>query len=67
MSHEYENMRRVVYGDCNAVFLPVCSKCFLFVKADKFVEVSEGSGLKDQPNATCKNCGRVQMLFEGFY
>jgi len=66
MEFEYEGMKRVVY-DGGATFVPVCEKCGRFVKADKAIEVSEISGLKKQPNATCKKCGRVEMLFEGFF
>lgn len=66
MDHEYENVRRITY-EGGAVFVPVCEKCGRFVKADKTIEVSEMNGLKKQPNATCKKCGRVEMLFEGFY
>lgn len=63
---EYEETRRITYGEENAVFIPVCSTCGRFVKADKSVAINESVGLKDQPNATCKKCGRVQMIFEGF-
>ena len=62
---EYENMRRVSY-DGGAVFVPVCEKCGRFVKADNQIEINS-NGLKDQPNATCKKCGRTKMIFEGFY
>jgi hypothetical protein len=63
---EYENARRIEY-DGGAVFVPVCEKCKRFVKADEKIEVSEHNGLSDEPNATCSNCGRTQMIFEGFY
>lgn len=63
--YEYENMRRVVYEGC-AIFVPVCTQCGRFVKADKKIYVNENTGLKDQPNATCSKCGRVKMPFEGF-
>ena len=66
MEFEYEGVKRVVY-DGGATFVPVCEKCGRFVKADKAIEVSEISGLKKKPNATCKKCGRVEMLFEGFF
>ena len=66
VDYEYENVRRIVY-EGGATFVPVCEKCGRFVKADKTVEVSEMNGLKKQPNASCKKCGRVEMLFEGFY
>ena len=62
---EYENLKRIVYGE-GAYFVPVCSDCGRFVKADKeilfdYQEQPKGS------NATCSKCGRVEMLFEGYY
>lgn len=65
MSHEYENVRRIVYGE-GATFVPVCTKCGRFVKPDKTIQVNDYKGLRDQPNATCTKCGRTKMLFEGF-
>ena len=50
----------------DAVFVPVCMTCGRFVKADETVLVGEG-GLHPGPNATCKNCGRTRMPFEGFF
>lgn len=69
--NEYENLRRVVYPDNSgmygdACFVPVCDKCGRFVKARNTIKVNEISGLKDEPNADCKKCGPVEMLFEGF-
>jgi hypothetical protein len=66
MEHDYENARRLVY-DGGATFVPVCETCGRFVKADETIQVSDGLGLKDAPNATCSKCGRTKMLFEGFY
>ena len=63
---EYEGTKRIQYSD-GATFVPVCEKCGRFVKSDETIEVSELEGLKDQPNATCKKCGRTQMVFEGFF
>lgn len=60
----YENTRRVTY-EGGATFVPVCEKCGRYVKADDSVFTND-YGLKDQPNATCKKCGRTKMLFEGF-
>lgn len=62
----HENTRRISY-DGGAVFVPVCEECGRFVKADDTVMISEDSGLKDQPNATCSKCGRTKMVFEGFF
>jgi len=66
MDFEYEGVKRIVY-EGGATFVPVCEICGRFVKADKTIEVSELSGLKKQPNSACKKCGRVEMLFEGFF
>ena len=70
--YEYENLRRVCYGDDNsptgrAIFVPVCPGCGRFVKADDSIQVNEIIGVKPGPNATCKKCGRVVMPFEGFF
>lgn len=67
--NEYENFRRKVYtaeehGDL--IFVPVCSVCGRFVKADKSVMVNGLGRLKEEPNATCSKCGRVEMPFEGY-
>jgi uncharacterized Zn finger protein len=63
--NEYENTRRLVYGE-GAHFVPVCETCGRFVKADKEVLFDAWDQPKG-PNATCKKCGRVQMLWEGWY
>ena len=66
--HEYEGVRRVVYGWGEyegATFVPVCSKCGRFVKADAKMHFQMGT-IAPGPNATCKSCGRTEMLFEGF-
>lgn len=61
----YEGVRRVVYGDEGATFVPVCVQCGRFVKADETVRfVYEGP--PHVPNATCAKCGRTEMLFEGY-
>lgn len=73
MSHEYWDVRRVVYGDSDsefgrATFVPVCPQCSRFVKADDSMSFSyaDHPGLNEKPNATCAKHGRVQMLFEGY-
>ena len=63
--YEYENTRRIVYGD-GAYFIPICSICGRFVRADKEIFAND-FGLKKQSNATCKKCGRIEMIFEGFF
>ena len=67
-TYSYENLRRVSYthsehGD--AQFVPVCAKCFRFVKADATIRVGAITILHE-PNATCSKCGRTEMLFEGW-
>jgi len=64
MTSEYEDTRRVYYGEDNASFVPVCIKCGRFVKADKEVMFNEMGPVGD--NAICSKCGRIQMLFEGY-
>jgi hypothetical protein len=64
--YEYEGVRRVVYE--GAQFIPVCPHCGRFVRADETITVREADGgVVPGPNATCKKCGRVEMLFEGYY
>jgi len=63
---DYEGLRRVVYGDDGATFVPVCRCCGRFVRADQVIYINDWSGLKPGPNATCAKCGRTEMLFEGF-
>ena len=67
---EYINMRRVSY-DCGkdgmAVFVPVCPKCGRFVKSNNSIYLNWTGELRHEPNATCKRCGAVEMLFEGFF
>lgn len=65
MKYENENVKRLVYAG-GATFVPVCSLCGRFVKADEYIYAHELHGLSKRPNATCKKCGRVEMLFEGF-
>lgn len=65
MSHEYEGVRRICYGDEGATFVPVCS-CGRFVKPDPEVKFRGDGSLADGANATCSRCGRTEMLFEGF-
>ena len=67
--YSYPNTRRVTYSNEDtgeAVFVPVCPSCGRYVRADDNITVVS-TGLADQPNATCSKCGRIQMLFEGFY
>jgi len=51
----------IVYGE-GATFTRVCPNCGRFVKADDM-----SAAHPEEPNATCKKCGRVEMNFIGFY
>ena len=75
--YAYENTRRIVYGDAaseygGAVFIPICRTCGRYVRADERMRftVTPGSWVETvepvEPNATCKGCGRISMIFEGF-
>ena len=63
---EYPNTRRIKYGDCGAQFLPVCGKCGRYVKPDETIRVNGEDEFIRTENATCKKCGRVEMIFEGY-
>jgi len=55
---------RIQY-ESGAVFVRVCSKCGRFVKSDEVIYIGD-AGLRSGPNATCRKCGRIEMVFEGF-
>lgn len=68
---EYEGVRRIVFGEGGeenegATFIPVCKGCGRFVKPDKKVTLTYDGPPADKPNATCKKCGRIKMIFEGY-
>ena len=66
--YDYEGTRRVVYGgEYGATFVAVCSKCGRFVKAPKSMKFNIEGAVKLEPNATCKRCGLVEMIFEGYF
>lgn len=46
---------------CIPVYYRTCPKCGRFIKPDDRTRIPEYQG--DEPNATCKKCGRVQMEF----
>lgn len=65
--YEYINTKRVSY-EGGATFVPVCMKCGRYVKADKEIRTNKWSDfLMRGPNATCKRCGRTEMLYEGHF
>jgi hypothetical protein len=62
---EYQGVRRIKTDD-GATFVPVCNKCGQFVKP--YPELCfDGEGQPFGTNATCKQHGEVQMIFEGYY
>ncbi len=68
---EPNNAPRQSY-DCgehgSAVFIRQCPKCGGFVKADESIRVRwMNQQISKEPNATCKKCGRVEMIFEGWF
>ena len=66
MPQEHYGYFNYLQYEGGATFIRVCSKCGRFVKADKTVFTNDETGLKSQPNATCKKCGRTTMPFLGF-
>lgn len=64
MVDEYsENVPVVFYGHgeyCRSYYR-ICPKCGRFVSPDMRVKIPEYQG--NEPNATCKKCGRVRMQF----
>lgn len=64
--YEYESITRKCY-EGGATFVPVCQACGRFVKADDEIIVNGLDELSPRPNATCSKCGRVNMVFEGYY
>lgn len=57
---------RIRYGNECSTFIRVCERCGRFVKPDDFIEYTGSERLRNQPNATCRKCGRTKMIFEGF-
>ena len=59
-----ENTPTIAYGPHEGdyhVYFRICPKCGRFVKPDEATRIPEYQG--NEPNATCKKCGRVQMPF----
>lgn len=51
-----------------ATFARTCPKCGRFIKADATVTLDwQGQPVKGESNATCSQCGRVEMDFVGYY
>ena len=66
MSHEFGGDYERVQYDCGATYVRRCPICYRFVKADESIRVNGLDEIMDEPNATCKQHGRVKMIFEGF-
>ncbi|MBO7070545.1 MAG: hypothetical protein J6W09_04550 [Bacteroidales bacterium] len=59
-----ENTPTIAYGPDSGewfVYYRVCPKCGRYVKPDDGCRLPEYQ--RNDPNATCKKCGRVQMPF----
>lgn len=61
---EYQGIRRIVAD--GAYFIPVCKNCGRFTKPYDQI-IFDGDGQPVGTNATCKKCGEVEMIFEGYY
>ena len=57
------------YGDDSNVlaFIRLCPDCGRFVKPDDYVLVNGLEEVSKDPNATCSKCGRVTMIFDGWW
>ena len=66
MTGEYENMRRISYGEEGATFIPICKECGRIVKPDASVYFNGLGEVSKRPNATCSKHGRINMIFEGY-
>lgn len=66
-----ENTPMKFYGDDDAsealAFIRLCPNCGRFVKPDDYVLVNGLEEVSKEPNATCSKCGRVSMIFEGWW
>ncbi|MBA7658594.1 hypothetical protein ES703_66553 [subsurface metagenome] len=48
-------------------FVRLCPNCARFVKPDDHVLINGLDQVSEQPNATCSKCGRVTMIFDGWW
>ena len=48
-------------------FVRLCPNCARFVKADDAVKINGFEEVMHEPNATCSKCGRVEMIFDGWW
>lgn len=66
---EWDESPRIVYGKDEfegATFVRVCSKCGRFVKPYRIITFTYDGPPADKPNAHCRKCGKVKMIFEGY-
>ena len=66
MMEQYQETSRITYGSEGAMFIPVCSKCSRFVKANPEVTFDWRGQPVDMPNAKCSKCGETQMIWDGY-
>jgi ribosomal protein S27AE len=64
-----ENTPMQFYGEAPEVlaFVRLCPNCGRFVKPDNEVFVNGLEHLVHGENATCSKCGRVEMIFNGYW
>jgi len=48
-------------------FVRLCPNCARFVKPDDAVKINGLDELLREDNATCSKCGRVEMIFAGWW
>jgi len=66
-----ENTPMRFYGEGDGgevlAFIRLCPHCGRFVKPDAHVKVNGLEQVSEEPNATCSKCGRVTMIFSGWW
>ena len=54
--------------DCEVLaFVRLCPNCARFVSPDESVLVNGLDEVSKEPNANCSKCGRVTMIFDGWW
>jgi len=48
-------------------FIRLCPNCARFVKPDDTVKINGLGEVSKEQNATCSKCGRVTMIFDGWW
>ena len=65
-----ENTPMQYYGDIGPevlAFVRLCPNCGRFVNTDDEVRINGLDHFIHEPNATCAKCGRVEMIFAGWW